>query len=43
MLIRPFRKGWDNLFAKRVRVDWSKALTVSLEDVSVDDLLFGEG
>lgn len=43
LLIRPFRKGWDNLFAKRVKVDWSKALTVSLEDVSVDDLLFGEG
>ena len=43
LLIRPFRKGWDNLFAKRVKVDWSKALTVSLEDVSVDDLLFSEG
>ena len=43
LLIRPFRKGWDNLFAKKVKVDWSKALMVSLEDVSVDDLLFGEG
>jgi len=43
LLIRPFRKSWDNLFAKKVKVDWSKALTVSLEDVSVDDLLFGEG
>ena len=41
LLIRPLRKSWSKLFSKKVKVDWRRALAVSLENASVDDLLFG--
>lgn len=43
VLLRPPTRRWDELLGKKVRVDWKKALTVSLENFSVDDLLFCVG
>lgn len=42
VLIRPVKGNWKNFLTKKVKVDWNKAATVSLEGVSVDELMFGE-
>lgn len=34
-------RTWDSILNDKLKVEWSKALAVSLEGVSVDDLLFG--
>ena len=42
VLLRPkTARNWNRLFENKIRVDWKKALTVSLEDISIDELLFG--
>lgn len=42
VVLRPKRgKAWDSLLNEKLRVEWGKALAVSLEKMSVDDLLFG--
>ncbi len=42
VVLRPRReRSWDSVLSKKVKVDWSGALVISLENVSVDDLLFG--
>ena len=43
VLLRPLRRVWDKVLAEKVKVDWKGALAVSLENFSVDDLLFGVG
>lgn len=40
LYIRPLEKSWDNLFNKKLKVEWQKAMSVSLEDISIDDLIF---
>lgn len=40
LFLRPLEKSWDILFKKKLSVDWKRAMTVSLEDFSIDDLLF---
>lgn len=42
MLIRPKNGGWKDFLIKKVKVDWNRAVAVSLEKVSVDELIFGE-
>jgi len=40
VVIRPLKaKLWEPLFRRRVRVDWERTLAVSLENLSVDDLM----
>jgi len=41
LLLRPSRREWDKVFGEKVKVNWRKALSVSLENISMDDLLFG--
>lgn len=43
VLVRSHRREWDRFFANKVGVNWQKALAVSLENVSIDDFLFGVG
>ncbi|MGQ9722590.1 MAG: AbrB/MazE/SpoVT family DNA-binding domain-containing protein [Candidatus Jordarchaeum sp.] len=42
VLIRPKKGGWKDFLIKKVKVDWNRAVAVSLEKVSVDELIFGE-
>ena len=42
VLIRPRKGGWKDFLSKKVKVDWNRAVAVSLEKVSVDELMFGE-
>lgn len=42
VLIRPIKDSWKGFLTKKVIVDWNKAVAVSLEEVSVDELMFGE-
>lgn len=42
VVIRPLKaKLWEPLFRRRIRVNWERALAVSLENLSVDDLMSG--
>jgi len=41
VLLRPKReRSWEQLLCEKLKVDWSRALSISLEDVSIDDLIF---
>lgn len=41
VVLRPRRqRSWDVVLSPKLRVDWSRALSVSLEKRSTDDLLF---
>jgi AbrB family looped-hinge helix DNA binding protein len=40
IFLRPLEKSWDDLFKTKLKVDWQRAMTVSLEDYSIDDLIF---
>lgn len=41
VVLRPRRqRSWDVVLSRKLRVDWSRALSVSLEKRSTDDLLF---
>lgn len=41
VIIRPKKtKNWDNVLKEKLGVDWASALAVSLEGISMDDLLF---
>jgi AbrB family looped-hinge helix DNA binding protein len=41
VLLRPKREGsWEQLLGEKLTVDWSRVLAISLEDVSIDDLIF---
>ncbi|MEM2135102.1 MAG: AbrB/MazE/SpoVT family DNA-binding domain-containing protein [Candidatus Jordarchaeaceae archaeon] len=42
VLIRPKKSGWEDFLSRKVKVDWNRAVAVSLESVSVDELIFGE-
>lgn len=42
VLIRPVKGSWKNFLTRKVKVDWNRAAAVSLEGVSVDELMFGE-
>ncbi|MEM2959866.1 MAG: AbrB/MazE/SpoVT family DNA-binding domain-containing protein [Candidatus Jordarchaeaceae archaeon] len=42
VLIRPKKSGWEDFLSRKVKVDWNRAVAVSLEKVSVDELIFGE-
>ncbi|MBS7250656.1 MAG: AbrB/MazE/SpoVT family DNA-binding domain-containing protein [Candidatus Freyarchaeota archaeon] len=41
VLIRPKKSGWEDFLSRKVKVDWNRAIAVSLEKVSVDELIFG--
>jgi len=41
LLLRPLRREWNKIFDNKAKVNWHKALAVSLESISIDDLLFG--
>ena len=42
VIIRPLRaKSWEPLFRRRIRVNWGRTLAVSLEGLSIDDLMLG--
>jgi|GEM_PF-1670630 len=42
VIIRPLKaKSWKPLFRRRIRVDWDRALAVSLENLNVDDFMLG--
>jgi len=41
VLIRPKKGGWEDFLSRKVKVDWSRAVAISLESVSVDELIFG--
>ena len=42
VIVKPRKAvSWDEMLDRKVKVDWSKALTVSLEDISLDELLLG--
>ena len=42
VLLRPRKeRSWEPLLGEKLRVDWSRALSVSLEDISIDDLILG--
>jgi AbrB family looped-hinge helix DNA binding protein len=42
VLIRPRKSSWKDFITKKVKVDWNRAVAVSLEEVSVDDLMLGD-
>ncbi|MCP8308301.1 MAG: AbrB/MazE/SpoVT family DNA-binding domain-containing protein [archaeon] len=42
IILRPKKdKSWDEILSKKIKVDWSNALTVSLESLSIDDIILG--
>lgn len=42
IIIRPKKaSSWDHMLSKKLKVEWSNALTVSLEKLSLDDVLLG--
>jgi AbrB family looped-hinge helix DNA binding protein len=34
-------KTWQQILSEKLKVDWKQAMAISLEGVSMDDLLFG--
>jgi AbrB family looped-hinge helix DNA binding protein len=34
-------KTWEQILSEKLKVDWKRAIAVSLEEVSMDDVLFG--
>jgi len=34
-------KSWEQILSEKLKVDWKRAIAVSLEEVSMDDVLFG--
>lgn len=41
VLLRPKReRSWEQLLGEKLTVDWSRAISISLEDVSIDDMIF---
>ena len=41
ILLRPKKpRSWEQILEKKVKVDWKQALAVSLEGLSIDDVLF---
>jgi len=42
ILLRPRKsKSWEQILSEKLKVDWKQAMAVSLEGVSMDDVLFG--
>jgi len=42
IILRPKKgKSWDEILSKKIKVDWHNALTVSLESLSIDDIILG--
>lgn len=38
----PKKKNWDVFLKDKLKVDWRRAMTVSLEGLNVDELMFGQ-
>lgn len=42
ILLRPKRpRSWEQVLERKLKADWKSALAVSLEGISLDDILFG--
>lgn len=43
IIVRPKRaRSWGDILSRKLKVEWAEALTVSLEKLSLDDLLLGK-